>query len=395
MHSVVSCLLNSTNDWYVNIDRGKFIAMIFIDLKNAFDTVDYHILLNKMRNYGIDGLEYRWFSSYLNNRRQFCRVNGVSSDPAEINIGVPQGSCLGPLLFLIYINDLPFALKRAKVTMYADDTAISFSSNDMEEIDAVVNAELACVEKWLQGNKLSLNVVKAQAMIIGLSQKLRKIYTPMVPISHFQVNGNDIDFVKEIEHLGLMIDETLKWESNVKYTQKKISRAIGLLKYAKQYVQENTLRNMYLSIVQPHFSYCCSVWGCCGATKLKTLQKLQNRAARIVTGSPLDTPTAPLLQRLGWPSIEKLISCENCKMVYKSLNKLAPENLGNIFSKLSDVHTRVLRNTKCNLAVPKMTTAYGQKSFAFRGANAWNKLDSEVKLAPSIQSFKTKLKALN
>ena len=395
LHSVVSCLLNCTNDWYVNIDRGKFTAMIFIDLKKAFDTVDHQILLNKMRNYGINGLEHQWFSSYLDNRRQFCKVNGVCSDLAEINIGVPQGSCLGPLLFLIYINDLPFALKRAKATMYADDTAISFSSDNIEEIDAVVNAELACLEKWLQGNKLSLNVVKTQAMIIGSSQKLRKIDTPMVPIPHFQVNGKDIDLVKETKYLGLMIDDNLKWESNVVCTQKKISRAIGRLKYAKHYVQEDTLRNMYLSIVQPHFSHCCSVWGCCGATKLKTLQKLQNRAARIVTGSPFDTPAAPLLQRLGWPSIDKLINRETCTMVFKSLNDLAPENLGNIFSKLSDVHARVLRNTKCNLALPKMRTAYGQKSFAFRGANAWNKLDSEMKLAPSIQSFKSKLKASN
>ena len=369
--------------------------MIFIDLKKAFDTVDHQILLNKMSNYGINGLEHQWFSSYLDNRRQFCKVNGVCSDLAEINIGVPQGSCLGPLLFLIYINDLPFALKRAKATMYADDTAISFSSDNIEEIDAVVNAELACLEKWLQGNKLSLNVVKTQAMIIGSSQKLRKIDTPMVPIPHFQVNGKDIDLVKETKYLGLMIDDNLKWESNVVCTQKKISRAIGLLKNAKHCVQEDTLRNMYLSTVQPHFSYCCSVWGCCGATKLKTLQKLQNRAARIVTGSPFDTPAAPLLQRLGWPSIDKLINRETCTMVFKSLNDLAPENLGNIFSKLSDVHARVLRNTKCNLALPKMRTAYGQKSFAFRGANAWNKLDSEMKLAPSIQSFKSKLKASN
>ena len=289
---------------------------------------------------------------------------------------------------------MPASLKRVKATMYADDTAISFSSDNIEEIDAVVNAELACLEKWLQGNKLSLNIVKTQAMIIGSSQKLRKIDTPMVPIAHFQVNGNDIDLVKETKYLGLMIDDNLKWESNVISTQKKISRAIGLLKYAKHYVQEDTLRNMYLSIVQPHFSYCCSVWGCCGSTKLKTLQKLQNRADRIVTGSPFDTPAAPLLQRLGWPSIDKLINRETCTMVFKSLNDLAPESLGNIFSKLSDVHTRVLRNTKCNLTVPKMRTAYGQKSFAFRGANAWNKLDSEIKLAPSIQSFKSKLKAL-
>ena len=202
--------------------------------------------------------------------------------------------------------------------------------------------------------------------------------SPILFSFYIQVNGNDIDLVKETKYLGLMIDDNLKWESNVKCTQKKISRAIGLLKYAKHYVQEDTLRNMYLSIVQPHFSYCCSVWGCCGATKLKTLQKLQNRAASIVTSSPFDTPAAPLLQLLRWPSIEKLINREICTMVYKSL-KLAPENLGNIFYKLSDVHTRVLRDTKCNLAVPKMRTAYGQKSFAFRGAKAWNKLDLEMK----------------
>ena len=119
--------------------------MICIDLKKAFDTVDHKILLNKMRNYGIGGLEHQWFSSYLDNRRQFCKVNGVCSDPTEINIGVPHGSCLGPFLFLIYINDLPFAIKRAKATMYADDTAISFSSDNIEEIDAVVHAELACL----------------------------------------------------------------------------------------------------------------------------------------------------------------------------------------------------------------------------------------------------------
>ena len=113
-----------------------------------------------MRNYGINGLEHQWLSSFLDYRRQFCKANGVSSDLAEINIGVPQGSCLGPLLFLIYIDDLPFALTRAKATVYADDTAISFSSDILEEIDSVVNSELACLEKWLQGNKLSLNVVK-------------------------------------------------------------------------------------------------------------------------------------------------------------------------------------------------------------------------------------------
>ena len=284
LHSVVSCLLKCTNDWYFNIDRGKYTAMIFIDLKKAFDTVDHKILLDKMHHYGIDGLEHQWFSSYLHNRRQCCKVNGVTSDTAEINIGVPQGSCLGPLLFLLYINDLPFALRKAHATMYADDTAISYSSDKIEEIDAVVNAELACLEKWLQGNKLSLNIVKAQAVIIGSAQKLGLMNKTSEITPCFQVNGNDIELVHETKYLGVMIDENLKWGSQAKFLQTKISRAIGLLKYAKQFVQEDTLRNMYLSIVEPHLSYCCSVWGCCGDAKLNTLQKLQNRAARVVTG---------------------------------------------------------------------------------------------------------------
>ena len=143
-----------------------------------------------------------------------------------------------------------------------------------------------------------------------------------------------------------MIDENLKWGSQAKFLQKKISRALGLLKDAKQFVQEETLRNIYLSIVEPYLSYCCSVWGCFGDTKLNTLQKLQNRAARIVMGSPFDSSAAPLLQRLGWLSVDRLVYRETSTKVYKSLNGLAPDNLSQIFSQLSDVHNRVLRNTK-------------------------------------------------
>ena len=133
LHSVVTSLLNNTNDWYINIDNGKYTAMVFIDLKKAFDTVNHQILLAKLNKYGIDGLEYLWFQSYLENRRQFCRVDGACSDLKDNNCGVPQGSCLGPLLFLIKINDLPLALHKCNLTMYADDTSISYASKKISE----------------------------------------------------------------------------------------------------------------------------------------------------------------------------------------------------------------------------------------------------------------------
>ena len=159
------------------------------------------------------------------------------------------------LALLKYANDTP---------MYADDTAISYSSKKIEEIDDVANAELACLEKWLQGNKLSFDIVQTQAMIIGSAQKLGQMNKTSEITPCFQVSGNDIELVHQTKYLGVMIDENLKWGSQATFHRTEISRALGLLKYAKQFVQEETLRNMYLSIVEPHLNYCCSVWGCCG-----------------------------------------------------------------------------------------------------------------------------------
>ena len=135
-------------------------GIVFMDLKKAFDTVDHDILLGKLSHYGIKNTEHKWFSSYLGNRRQCCRVNGITSNVENMTCGVPQGSCLCPLLFLLYINDLPFALKCSKVTMYADDTSLAHSAKDVKDIISTMNIELENLKVWLHGNKLSLNVAK-------------------------------------------------------------------------------------------------------------------------------------------------------------------------------------------------------------------------------------------
>ena len=149
---------------------------------------------------------------------------------------------------------------------------------------------------------------------------------------------------------------------------------------------------MYRGIVEPHFRYCCSVWGCCGVTRLQTLQKLQNRAARIVTRSNFDSSAGPLIHNLKWPTISEIIKSETATTMYKSLNGLAPEYLSRIFVKNSTRNIRQLRNTETDLLLPMRKTSNGQKGISFRGSKLWNQLDYDIKQAPSLPTFKRRLK---
>ena len=224
-------------------------------------------------------------------------------------------------------------------------------------------------------------------MIIGSKPKIKKLKNNPSTLPSFRVGGEEIDVMNETKYLGVVIENCLTWESHISALQKKTPRAIGLLKYARSFVQTGTLINLYRSIIEPHFSYCCSVWGSCGASKLDMLQKLQKKATRIVTNSPFDASAVSLLQRLGWPSVQKLINKETGSMVYKYLNSLAPRYLSDLFVRLSGVHPRGLRNSKTDLAMPMLRTGNGQKSFAYRGPS-----DFDTKMAPSINAFRSKLK---
>ena len=153
------------------MDKGYLTGLISIDLKKAFDTVDHKILYQKLEYYGVVDRELSWFKSYLSNRKQFCRVNGVDSNIKNIDVGVPQGSCLCPLLFLVYINDLPCIAKNSKVSMYADYTSIYHSSKDITQPNKVLNEKLIRLDRWLKGNKLSLNVTKMRSMLITTKKK--------------------------------------------------------------------------------------------------------------------------------------------------------------------------------------------------------------------------------
>ena len=390
-HSTLTCLLKSTDDWYRGLDLGKLVGLVFIDLKKAFDTVDHDILCQKLQHYGVCQRELSWFKSYLSNRKQFCRVSGTDSKAEDITIGVPQGSCLGPLLFLIYINDLPLAITNSNTSMYADDTSICYHSHDITQLNEAINRDLYSLEKWLEGNKLSLNVVKTRAMLISTKQKYKALQNQSQDL-HLKIKGVELDTVTNTRYLGVNIDSSLDWKDHIKAISTKVSRAVGFLKYTRNFLPQDTLKTLYTGIVEPHFRYCCSVWGSCGKTDLNQLQKLQNRAARIVTNSSYDAPSKPLLQKLEWKTIVELIANETKMMVFKSLNDFGPQYMLNMFTKNSQLSERNLRNTTTDLRLPLRKSTAGQKSFSYRGAKMWNSLSTECKETRSLRVFKSLLK---
>ena len=196
LHSTLTCLLKMSDDWYNGLDLGKLVGLVFIDLKKAFDTVDHDILCKKLELYGVQQRELSWFKSYVSNRKQFCRVNGVDSDIGKIEVGVPQGSCLGPLLFLIYINDLPEAVQGASVTMYADDTSLCHQSHDLTQLNEAINSDLSKLETWLQGNKLSLNVAKTHSMLISTKQKHNSLKSRNEALA-LKIRDNELEVVQK------------------------------------------------------------------------------------------------------------------------------------------------------------------------------------------------------
>ena len=196
-----------------SLENGKYVIGIFLDFSKAFDTVNHDILLRKLYHYGIRGNALRCFESYLKNRKQFVTYNGVSSDTKLITCGVPQGSILGPLLFLIYINDLSLVCDRLISILFADDTNMFMSSKDVHSLQTVINQELILVSKWLKVNKLSLNIKKTHFMIFSNKSDV----CGQIDI---RIDGEPIQAVGKTKFLGVIIDKNLTWKDHILYLVK-------------------------------------------------------------------------------------------------------------------------------------------------------------------------------
>ena len=368
-----------------------FNLVVLLDLKKAFDTVNHDILVRKLELYGINGSALTMIQSYLSDRKQKCQLGDVMSSERHVTCGIPQGSILGPLLFLLYINDLPECLHEAAPRLFADDTNLTVAGESIEEVELAMKNDLLSVHTWLLANKLSLNASKTEFIRIGSNHRLKNLTNqPNIKI--------DQDKIKQVHHsrlLGVQIDEKLSWNKHVESVAKKVTSGVGALRRIRDFVDRETLISIYNALVRPHFDYCSEVWDTLGIGLSTRLQKLQNRAARIVMGMTNDTPGLEAITALGWETLESQRAKSKAVQMYKVLNDLAPNALVNLFMRKSDVTDYELRGSSTSLQIPFPRTENIKKSFSYDGAKLWNSLPEDLRDLATLPKFKSRISAHN
>ena len=253
-HSVNHALTSLTEDIRSALDDNCFASGVFIHLQKAFDTVDHGILLSKLNHYGIRGKANDWFKSYLTNRKQFVSINGLNSNELLIKIGVPQGSVLGPLLFLVYINDLHLAIKYSTTRLFADDTSLLIKNKSLKQLKKHLNIDLRNLTRWLKANKISLNANKTELLVFRHPNKIINYDLKL------KIDGKRLYPSKYVKYLGILIDSHLNWCFHTDLLSTKLSRSIGMLSKIRHYVSKDTLRMIYFGIFSSQLVYASQIW---------------------------------------------------------------------------------------------------------------------------------------
>ena len=391
-HSTSHALVNIVDTISNSLDKGKIAAGVFVDFQKAFDTVDHSILISKLNHYGIRGKMNDWFRSYLTNRKQCVSILGYVSSYKTIDYGVPQGSVLGPLLFLLYINDLNKSIKHSDTTHYADDTHLLNISDSFFSMQAKLNQDLKGLYRWLLANKISLNAAKTE--LIVFRKPLQKI-----PPIRLKINGNRIAQTNKVKYLGVYLDEFLNGSAHCIELHKKLQRANGMIAKARHFLSNDSkaILSLYHSIFFSHMSYGCLVWGQSDSKFVKKIQVLQNNALRLITfADSFRDHVSHLYKDLNILKFRDYVSLQNLLFIHDYFNGKLPECFAGYFTLSSDAHDHETRTAgQGHLFVPSVESErYGRKSFKIQSILLWNNFAEKFPNDDFINLSRLKFKKL-
>ena len=380
--STSMALINLIEEITTSLDNKKSTIGVFIDLKKAFDTIDHTLLLKKLKHYGIRGITLDWIASYLSDRMQYVQIMNMKSNYSKVVCGVPQGSILGPKLFILYINDICKVSNLLNFVLFADDTNIFFSHKDIDFLINTINKELQNLSTWFAVNKLSLNVSKTHFILFT-----NKNITSTLNVN---INNVNIDRVFHTKFLGVLIDHKLNWKEHIDYICKKLSKSIAVIRKARVMLKYDALYTLYCSIFLPYLYYCVEVWGNTYKSNTNKVFLKQKKVIRIIHNAGYIDHTSPLFFQSKTLKFPDIVSFFTGTFMYKAFHHSLPPNLQNYFTRNSN--ERRTRQSEFNFYQKYVSTRKKQLSISISGVLLWNSLNTVIKKTKSLRLFKKEYK---
>ena len=385
-HSTSIALMLLVDKILKALHEGEYVLGVFIDFSKAFDTVNHSILLDKLWHYGIRGVAHDWLTSYLSNRSQFVCFDGVNSPYNNITCGVPQGSILGPLLFLIYVNDMAYVSKKLFTLLFADDTNTFLTGKDTNHLIKTMNEELKKLVDWMYANKLSLNIAKTHFLIFRSKGMSKPSFTETLMI-------NDQHLLQEskTKFLGVIIDDRLSWGPHIQYIKSKIAKGIGIICKVRNILNVSTLINLYNCFVYPYINYAIEIWGDTYDCYIDPIYKLQKKTLRIITRSNVREHSSPLFEKFKLLDVERIHIYKIGLTMFKVSHKCVPNVFAQLFTHNCNIYLYDTRQS-IRLHVPISRTDYLMHAVSVKGVRIWNILTTKINNDCSLLCFKHQLK---
>ena len=407
-HNTTTALAQMFEVWLEAFDDNEISAVILLDMSAAFDVVDHNILLKKLAIYGFDTNLVDWMTSYLSNRKQSVYIDGAFSDFLAIEAGVPQGSILGPLLYVIFTNDLPEVVHNHLSTnntfynthcaqcgglcCYADDSTYTFSGSDIEEVKDKMHESYENLSNYMSENKLVLNSDKTHVLVMASSKKHKKYKNFGI---FLDTGAEIIEPVENEKLLGCHVSNDFRWNNHIRDNEKSmlkiLTSKINALKKISYYSSFKTRKMIAQGIIMSNLTYLIQLYGGSSEYLLSLLQVVQNSAARLVTKLPWSTPTSTLLLQCGWLNIRQLVKFHSLVLLFKIKHDKKPTYLSDKISDNFGYKTRLATSNGIRKNT-MISTEVAKKSFLNRTTQIWNKMPPNLRSITSIVLFKKKMK---